>query len=209
MLTTVVLLVGADPRLSSPPRNRPGAAAGPAAQPPRRPRRPAPPSHPAQAAPSAAPVRRARRRGPSITVLVTDRQGQPLPDVTVKATGPMEREGQDRRRGHGACCATSPPAPTGCGSRAPATVTFEREVMVAAGRPVKTTAELTAAPPPPPPPRAGAAAGAGRPPPPPVPPVRAAQLGGHSRRSTRRTRSAAARRRRTRRSAAPARRPRR
>jgi mannose-6-phosphate isomerase-like protein (cupin superfamily) len=135
MLTTVVLLVGLT--IAQLPAEKP-----PQAQPP------APANPPAQTAPAPRPpVAR-----PSITVLVTDRQGRPLPDVTVRATGAMERESKTDTEG------TVLLRNIAAGTyrlrfESPGTVTFEREVTVAAGRPVKTTVELTAAPPPPPPPK--------------------------------------------------------
>jgi len=74
MLTTAVLLLGL--AIGQLPAEKP-----PQANPPATPA-------PAQTAPKAPTVR------PSITVLVTDRQGKPLPEIAVKATGTMEREGK-------------------------------------------------------------------------------------------------------------------
>jgi mannose-6-phosphate isomerase-like protein (cupin superfamily) len=84
-------------------------------------------------------------------VLVTDRQGRPLPKITVTADGPARREGTT---GDDGTIVLSNTAPGTYRLRfdSPGTVAFEKEVTVAAGRPVKTTAELSAAPPPPPPP---------------------------------------------------------
>jgi mannose-6-phosphate isomerase-like protein (cupin superfamily) len=134
MLTTAVLLVGLT------------IAQLPAEKPPQ-PQPPAPAKPPVQTAPAPRqPVAR-----PSISVLVTDRQGRPLTDVAVKATGPMEREGKTDTEG--AVLLRNVAAGTyRLRFESPGTITFEREVTVAAGRPVKTTVELTAAPPPPPPP---------------------------------------------------------
>jgi hypothetical protein len=151
MLTIALLLVGLTSGqlpAEKPPQAQPPATA------------PKPPA-PTATAPRP-PVAR-----PSITVLVTDRQGRPLPDVTVKATGPMDREGKTDAEG------TVLLRNIAAGTyrlqfESPTTIPFEREVTVVAGRPVKMTAELTAAPPPPPPPKP-------EPPPPqvaPPPPVR-------------------------------------
>jgi mannose-6-phosphate isomerase-like protein (cupin superfamily) len=82
---------------------------------------------------------------------VTDRQGKPIQNVTVAATGPMEREGTTDSEG----TAILRNVATGTYRLRfdhQAYISFEKEVTVAAGRPVKTTAALTAAPPPPPPP---------------------------------------------------------
>ena len=75
MLTTAVLLAGL--AIGQLPAEKPPQATPPPATP-----------APAQTAPKAPTVR------PSITVLVTDRQGKPLPEIAVKATGTMEREGK-------------------------------------------------------------------------------------------------------------------
>jgi hypothetical protein len=155
MLITAVLLAGlalGQLPAEKPPQAKPPAPTTPPAQTPAAPRPPATPS--------------AR---PSITVLVTDRQGKPLQDVAVKATGPMEREGKTDTEG------TIVLRNLNAGTyrlrfESSGTITLEREVTVAAGRPVKTTAELSPAPPPPPAPKP-------EPPPPapksePPPPVR-------------------------------------
>jgi uncharacterized RmlC-like cupin family protein len=157
MLITAVLLAGLT--IGQLPAEKPPQAKPPQAQPPA----PAP-TTPAQTAPRPPAAR------PSITVLVTDRLGKPLPEIAVKATGPMEREGKTDAEG------TIVLRNLNAGTyrlrfESPETITLEREITVAAGRPVKTTAELAAAPPPPPPPKP-------EPPPEPVapapPPVRPA-----------------------------------
>lgn len=88
---------------------------------------------------------------PSMTVFVTTLDGQPLPDVWVRATGPVDREG-----------ATGADGTVVFRNLTAGTyrlrfehdeyVTFEREVAVA-GRGAKATAALTVAPPPPAPPK--------------------------------------------------------
>ncbi|MEO7270837.1 MAG: carboxypeptidase regulatory-like domain-containing protein [Vicinamibacterales bacterium] len=159
---TALLLVGLTTGqlpAEKPPQEKPAAA-------------PAPPPKPAQ--PPAAP--RAPIVRPSITVMVTDRTGRALPDVAVKATGAMEREGKTDAEG------TVVLRNVGAGTyrlrfESPTTITFEREVTVAAGRPLKTSVELSPAPvaPPPPAPKPEPAAAPPTPPaaapPPPGPPT--------------------------------------
>jgi mannose-6-phosphate isomerase-like protein (cupin superfamily) len=155
MLITALLLVGLTTGqlpAERPPQEKPAAAPAPA---------PKPAQPPATTTPPAAP--RAPIARPSITVMVTDRTGRALPDVAVKATGPNEREGKTDPEG------TIVLRNITAGTyrlrfESPSTITFEREVTVAAGRPVKTSVELSPAPPPPPPPKPEPA------PAPPVPP---------------------------------------
>jgi hypothetical protein len=155
MLTTVVLLAGLT--LAQLPAEKP-----PQAQPPA----PAPAPAPKPQLPAAP---RAPAARPSISVQVTDREGKPLPDVAVRAVGPTEREG--RTDADGTVLLRNVASGTyRLRFESPTTITFEREVSVAAGRPVKTTAELTPAPPPPPPPKPEPPPAASPPPPPPVPP---------------------------------------
>lgn len=110
----------------------------------------------------------ARQGGPArltITVLVTSMDGKPLPEVWVKASGPVDREG-----------ATDPSGTVTFANITAGTyrlrfehekyVTFERELTVVAGRSPKTSVTLNAAPPPPPPPKVEALP----PPPSPTPP---------------------------------------
>jgi mannose-6-phosphate isomerase-like protein (cupin superfamily) len=101
------------------------------------------------------PAAQARQGGPArltIAVLVTSMDGTPLPEIWVKASGPVDREG-----------ATDP---SGTVTFANVTagayrlrfehekfVTLERDVTVVAGRPLKASVVLNAAPPPPPPPK--------------------------------------------------------
>jgi hypothetical protein len=136
MLITAVLLAGL--ALGQLPPEKPPQA---------KPQTPAPPTQaPAAPRPSTSIAR------PSITVLVTDRQGKPLQDIAVKATGPAERDGKTDSEGI-IVLRNVNPGTYRLRFESPGTITLEREVTVAAGRPVKTTAELTAAPPPPPPPK--------------------------------------------------------
>jgi hypothetical protein len=150
MLITAILLAGL--AIGQAPAEKPPQAKPPATTPPST-------TPPAQTPATPRPPTAAAR--PSITVLVTDRVGKPLQDVTVKATGPMEREGKTDSDGT-IVLRNLNPGTYRLRFDSAGTIPFEREITVAAGRPVKTNAELTAAPPPPPPPKP-------EPPPPPKP----------------------------------------
>ena len=163
MLTIAVLLFGltsAQLPAEKPPQTTPP---GPAQKPPAQ-TTPAPTPPPQTTAAPRQPTVR-----PSISIMVTDRQGQPLGDVMVRATGPMEREG--KTEADGTVLLRNVSAGTyRLRFESPGTITFEREISVAAGRPVKTTVELTPAPPPPPPPKPEPPPPAPAPAPPPVRP---------------------------------------
>jgi quercetin dioxygenase-like cupin family protein len=87
-----------------------------------------------------------------MTVLVTNMEGKPLPEIWVKASGPVDRE-----------AATDPSGTVVFNNVTTGSyrlrfeneqfVTLERDVTVAAGRPLKASVALNAAPPPPPPPK--------------------------------------------------------
>jgi mannose-6-phosphate isomerase-like protein (cupin superfamily) len=102
-------------------------------------------------------------------VTVTDRQGKVIQNAKVTATGPMERESSTDSEG------TVILRNVTAGTYRlrfdhEAFLSFEKEVTVGAGRPIKTTAALTPAPPPPappPPPKPDPAPAAAPPPPPP------------------------------------------
>lgn len=105
------------------------------------------------AAPAAGWASQARRSAPrpAVTVLVTDMGGKPLQGVSVRASGPVEREAATDADG------TVTLANLSAGSyrlrfEHDEYVTLEREVTVQT-RALKTTAALSAAPPPPPPPK--------------------------------------------------------
>jgi mannose-6-phosphate isomerase-like protein (cupin superfamily) len=103
---------------------------------------------------------------PTVTIFVTDHSGQPISGVSVRATGPVERTGETDVEG--TLVFRNMTAGTyRLRFEHAKFVTFDREVTVQAGRPLKTTAALDAAPPPPPPPKPEPAA---TPPPPPAPP---------------------------------------
>jgi len=84
--------------------------------------------------------------------MVTALDGKTIPGVTVTARGPVDREGQSDPSG----LVTFP-------NLSPGTyrvrfehqefLTLEKEISVAAGKPLRVSASLTAAPPPPPPPK--------------------------------------------------------
>ena len=161
MLITVLLLAGLTFGQQPPaekPQEKPAAPA------------PAKPAQPPATAPTQTPAApRTPAVRPSITLMVTDRTGRALPDVTVKATGPNDREGKTEPDGSVIL------RNVGAGTyrlrfESPTTVTFEREVTVTAGRPVKASVELSPAPPPPPPPKPEPPPAPATPPPPaPVP----------------------------------------
>jgi len=87
----------------------------------------------------------------TITIFVTDQSGKPVADALVKATGPVNRDGKTDAEG------TLVFRNVNAGNyrlrfEHDEYITLEREVTVQAGRPLKTSAALSAAPPPPPPP---------------------------------------------------------
>ena len=120
----------------------------------RRPRRP--PSRAAAQPPATGRARHSPPAGPklSFTVIVTALDGKTLPDVVVKASGPVDREAP-----------TDPSGLVTFANMSPGTyrlrfehegfITFEKEISLAAGKPLRASASLSAAPPPPPPPKAG------------------------------------------------------
>jgi mannose-6-phosphate isomerase-like protein (cupin superfamily) len=107
---------------------------------------------PAAQATPATPARQPASARLTISVLVTGMDGTPLPEVGVRASGPVDREG------------TTDPSGTVTFSNITAGayrlrfehgnfVTLERDVAVVAGKPLKASVALNAAPPPPPPPK--------------------------------------------------------
>jgi mannose-6-phosphate isomerase-like protein (cupin superfamily) len=84
--------------------------------------------------------------------MVTALDGKTLPEVVVKAAGPMDRE-----------AATDPSGLVTFANLAPGTyrvrfehpgfITLEKEISLPAGKPLRASATLSAAPPPPPPPK--------------------------------------------------------
>jgi mannose-6-phosphate isomerase-like protein (cupin superfamily) len=101
-----------------------------------------------------------------MTVLVTSMDGKPLREVWVKAAGPIDREGSTDTSG--TVVFTNVNAGTyRLRFEHGDFVTFEREVTVVGGRPLRTTSALNAAPPPPAAPKVEPSAPA----PPPVAPT--------------------------------------
>jgi mannose-6-phosphate isomerase-like protein (cupin superfamily) len=136
------------PSLAQTPQNPPPATQPPPAKPTATP--PATPPGPA------ATTGRNRTSAPlpsklTLTVMVTAMDGRTLPDVQVTAIGPVEREAQ-----------TDPSGLVNFANMAPGTyrvrfehegyVTLEKEMSIAAGKPLRANATLAAAPTPPPPP---------------------------------------------------------
>jgi mannose-6-phosphate isomerase-like protein (cupin superfamily) len=114
-----------------------------------------PPAKPTQSPPP--PAAKPRQSAPpagrlTLTIMVTALDGKTLPGTTVTATGPVDRESQSDPSG----LVTFP-------NLSPGTyrlrfeheqfVTLEKEVSLAAGKPLRVSVSLTAAPPPPLPPK--------------------------------------------------------
>jgi quercetin dioxygenase-like cupin family protein len=99
--------------------------------------------------------------------MVTALDGKTLPDVVVKAAGPVDREAPTDPSGL-VTLANMAPGTYRLRFEHPAFITFEKEISVGVGKPLRASASLSAAPPPPPPPTP--APKAEPPPPPPVTP---------------------------------------
>lgn len=98
----------------------------------------------------------------TLALMVTALDGKTLPDTTVKATGAVDREGVTDPSGQ-LTFLNMPAATYRLRFERDGFVTFEKEVTLAAGKPLRVSAALTPAPPPPAPPKPEP------PPPPPVP----------------------------------------
>lgn len=101
-----------------------------------------------------------RQRGATLEVRVTDRSGAVLGDATVRAEGPVPREGTTDAEG-GATLRNLPTGSYRLRFDREGFVALEKEISVKAGAPQTVHAALTPAPPPPAP--------AAPPPPPPAP----------------------------------------
>jgi len=122
----------------------------------------APPAQAPQATPAAKPVQppaagRARQAPPAgpkltLTVMVTALDGKTLPDVVVKASGPVDREAPTDSSGL-VNFANMSPGTYRLRFEHVGFITFEKEVSLATGKPLRASASLSAAPPPPPPPK--------------------------------------------------------
>lgn len=98
--------------------------------------------------------RQAPPAGPrlALTVMVTALDGKTLPEVVVKASGPVDREGPTDPSGL-VTFANMAPGTYRLRFEHPAFITFEKEISLAAGKPLRASASLSAAPPAPPPPK--------------------------------------------------------
>ncbi len=106
---------------------------------------------------SAAPqTRAAATRSPSLSVLVTTRTGDPLPDAVVTLEGPVSREGTTAADGT-VSFAVVTAGTYRCHVEHDGYLTLEKEIAVKATGRTSAEASLSAAPPPPPAPAAPAA----------------------------------------------------
>ena len=113
----------------------------------------APAAKPSQP-PAAGRGRQAAPQGPklTLTVMVTALDGKTLPEVVVKAAGPEHREAPTDPSGL-VTFANMSPGTYRLRFEHPGFVTFEKEVSLTSGKPLRASASLSAAPPPPPPPK--------------------------------------------------------
>jgi Cupin domain/Carboxypeptidase regulatory-like domain len=152
--TLIASLAGADARAERPqtPQKPPAVQPPPVQAPPK----PAP-ADAAPAAPAGKPTQTGTagrdRQVPaklSIAVVVTNMEGQPLTGVWAKASGPVDREGPTDSAG-GVTFSNVTAGSYRLRFEHEDFITLERDVTVAAGRPLKVSVALSAAPPPPPP----------------------------------------------------------
>jgi mannose-6-phosphate isomerase-like protein (cupin superfamily) len=138
---------------------------------------PAPQTAPA-AKPAQPPAGRARQSPPasprlSLTVMVTALDGKTLPEVVVRAAGPVDREAPTDPSGL-VTFANMAPGTYRLRFEHPGFITFEKEVTMGVGKPMRASAALSAAPPPPVPPQVESPA-----PPPVTPPAPAGNYQPH------------------------------
>lgn len=138
---------------------RSSAQTAPPQSPPQTPPQTAPPAKPAPTTPAqttAAPKPRPQTAPPAgrltLMVMVTALDGKTLQDTTVKATGAVDREGVTDPSGQ-LTFLNMPAGTYRLRFERDEFVTFEKEVTLAAGKPLRVSAALTAAPPPPAPPK--------------------------------------------------------
>jgi len=131
-------------------------SSAPAAQAPQTPAAQAPQTPP-PAKPTPAPTTsRGRQSAPptaahlTLTVMVTGIDGRTIPDAAVKAIGPVDREASSDPSGLVTLNNLSP-GTYRVRFEHPAFITLEKEISIAAGKPLRASATLSAAPPPPPP----------------------------------------------------------
>jgi len=84
--------------------------------------------------------------------MVTALDGRTLPEVVVRAAGPVDREAPTDPSGL-VTLANMAPGTYRLRFEHPGFITFEKEISLAAGRPMRASVSLSAAPPPPPPPK--------------------------------------------------------
>ncbi len=84
--------------------------------------------------------------------MVTALDGKTLPDVVVKASGPVDREAPTDSSGL-VNFANMSPGTYRLRFEHEGFITFEKEVSLTSGKPLRASASLSAAPPPPPPPK--------------------------------------------------------
>ena len=130
-------LMGAHLAAQAPPGQAPPAQPAPVAQP-----APKPPVHRRPATP-AAPV--------TMTITVTDKTGNPVPDMKITASGDVQREATTTAGGVGRFL-TVKPGEDRLRFEHDGFVTLERDVTVKGGAPLDLEVAVTAAPPPPKPP---------------------------------------------------------
>ena len=126
--------------------------------------------------PAPAPSRGRQSAPPStarltLTVMVTALDGRTIPDTMVKAIGPVDGEASSDPSGLVTLNILSP-GTYRVRFEHPAFITLEKEISIAAGKPLRASATLSAAPPPPPPPKVEA--------PPTPPPPTPAPAGSYS-----------------------------
>jgi len=111
-----------------------------------------PPAKPAQP-PATGRARQAPPAGPrlTLTVMVTALDGKTLPDVVVRASGPVDREAPTDSSGL-VNFANMSSGTYRLRFEHEGFITFEKEVSLS-GKPLRASASLSAAPPPPPPPK--------------------------------------------------------
>jgi mannose-6-phosphate isomerase-like protein (cupin superfamily) len=144
LISLVLVLAAAGSQSVGHAQTPPPQTAPPAAAPAKPPQTPPAVKPPARQTASSARL--------AMSVLVTATDGKTLPEVWVKASGPVDRE-----------ASTDPSGNVSFTNMAAGTyrlrfehdrfVTFEREVTLAAGKPARVTVTLNAAPPPPPAPK--------------------------------------------------------
>ncbi len=129
-------------------------SSSPSAQAPQAPAAQAPQTPPPAKPPQAPTTGRGRQSAPptaarlTLTVMVTALDGRTIPDAMVKAIGPDDREASSDPSGLVTLNNLSP-GTYRVRFEHPAFITLEKEISIAAGKPLRASATLSAAPPPP------------------------------------------------------------